>query len=73
MSADILDNASEIESAEREYMIQKARNSKPKRESTGFCWYCNDVVDNEKIYCSPECRDDHELEQASQRRHKGRY
>ena len=73
MSADFLDDASENENKEREYMINKARNNKPKRESTGHCWYCNDIVEGDKIYCSPECRDDHELEQAAFRRNNGRY
>ena len=73
MSADFLDDASENERKEREYMINKARNNKPKRESTGHCWYCNDIVEGDKIYCSPECRDDNELEQAAFRRHNGRY
>ena len=73
MSADFLDDASENERKEREYMINKARNNKPKRESTGHCWYCNDIVEGDKIYCSPECRDDHELEQAAFRRNNGRY
>lgn len=72
MSADFLDDASENERKEREYMINKARNNKPKRESTGHCWYCNDIVENGKIFCSPECRDDLELEQAAFRRHNGR-
>ena len=34
MSADILDNASEIENAEREYLIQRARHAKVSK-STG--------------------------------------
>lgn len=72
MSADFLDNASENESKERERLIAKARSNKPKREITGHCWYCNDIVEGDKIYCSAECRDDHELEQAAFRRHNGR-
>lgn len=72
MSADQLDNASDIETAEREHMIQKARRNKPIRVRTGHCHYCNDIVEGDKIYCSPECRDDHELEQAAFRRHNGR-
>lgn len=72
MSADFLDDASENESKERERLIAEVRRNKPKRERTGRCHYCNDIVEGDKIYCSPECRDDHELEQAAFRRHNGR-
>lgn len=72
MSADFLDNASELENSEREYLINKARQIK-KPKSTGYCAYCNDKLnDLARVYCSPECRDDHELEKEAMRRHNGR-
>jgi len=73
MSADILDNAAELENAEREYLISKARHVKQSK-ATGYCAYCNERLDDmTRVYCSPECRDDHELEQEAMRRHKGRF
>lgn len=72
MSADFLDDASENESNERDRLIQKARQQKPKF-FTGFCGYCNDTLNGQnRQFCSPECRDDFELEQAAVRRHNGR-
>lgn len=72
MSADILDDASEIENNERERLIAKARNG-IKVQRTGRCAYCNDILDDPmKVYCGAECRDDHELEEAAMKRHRGR-
>lgn len=71
MSADFLDNASEIENSERERLIAKARKS-PKIVATGHCLYCNAEVDNSRRFCSPECRDDWEIEQEAMRRHGNR-
>ena len=73
MSADFLDDASEIENNERERLIAKARKG-VKAERTGRCAYCNDVLKNPLgIYCSAECRDDLELQEAAMKRHRGRY
>lgn len=72
MSADILDDASNLEQAERDFLINKARQAKMSK-STGYCAYCNEKLNNtHRVYCSPECRDDHELEQEAMRRHNGR-
>ena len=73
MSADFLDDASENESNERERAIANARKG-AKAERTGRCAYCNDILDDPmKVYCSSECRDDYELEEAAMRRHRGRF
>lgn len=72
MSADMLDDAADLEQAERDYLINKARQAKISK-STGYCAYCNERLDTpSRVYCSPECRDDHELEQEAMRRHNGR-
>jgi len=68
MSADVLDNASEIESNERERLIGKARRS-VKVVATGRCFYCNAELPDGKKYCDSWCRDDHELEQEAAKRH----
>lgn len=71
MSADFLDDASEIESNERERLIAKARRQ-PKILATGHCLYCNAGVENSRRFCSPECRDDWEIEQQAMIRHGNR-
>ena len=72
MMADEFDRASDIEMAERDRLIEEARKQKP-RVYTGFCKYCNDRLDTPmKQFCSPECRDDFELEEAAMHRHNGR-
>lgn len=67
MSADQLDNASDIETAEREHMIQKARSS-TKVQATGHCLYCNAELPNNKRFCDEWCRDDWQLEQDARKR-----
>lgn len=68
MSADILDDASEIESNERERLIAKARKT-PKVQATGHCLYCNAPLENGKRWCDEWCRDDWSLEQEARKRH----
>ena len=68
MSADILDDASEIESNERERLIQKARRAKPIL-ATGHCLCCNAELKDGKRWCDEWCRDDWQLEQEAAKRH----
>ena len=68
MSADILDDASEIESNERERLIQKARKAM-KVQATGHCFYCNAELEDNKKFCDEWCRDDWNLEQEAMKRH----
>jgi len=58
---DLFDDASETESLHRELAIKSIR-SKNKSPFTGYCLCCNEVI-TEGRFCSPECRDDWELEQ----------
>lgn len=67
-SADFIDNASEVESDERERLIAKARKA-PKIIATGHCYYCNAEVAEGKRFCDEWCRDDWELEQEAAKRH----
>ena len=71
MSADLLDDASEVEALFRDRCIKNARQQKM-LPSVGHCYYCNDDVENGRRFCSPECREDWELEQEANRRHNGR-
>ena len=67
MSADFLDDASENESKERERLIEKAR-VQPKILATGHCLWCNIEVEHGRRWCSPECREDWELDQEASKR-----
>ena len=72
MSADQLDNASDIETAEREHMIQKAR-VQPKIIATGHCLWCNIEVEHGRRWCSVDCQEDWSSNEEAMRRHRGRY
>ena len=67
MSADQLDNASDIEMAEREYMIKKASTG-VKVQPTGHCLYCNAELPNDQRWCDQWCREDWQLEQDARKR-----
>lgn len=69
--SDEIDMASDLETMFRDTAIQNARNQK-QLPSVGHCYYCNDVVSNGIRFCSPECREDYELEQEAFKRHNGR-
>ena len=71
MSADIIDNASDLEALFREAAIEEARKLN-KLPSIGHCYYCNDIVENGIRFCSADCREDYELEKEAYRRHNGR-
>ena len=71
MSADFLDNASEIETAERERLIEIARKA-PKVNSTGHCLWCNIEVEHGRRWCSVECQEDWFSNEEAMKRHRGR-
>lgn len=72
MSADFLDNASEVESNERERLIAKARRA-VKVQATGRCLNCNAELEDGKRWCDEWCRDDWQLEQEAAKRHGIKY
>ena len=63
---DEFDRASEIEQANRDEAIARAR-TKQKTMFTGRCRYCNDVVDS-GIFCNIHCATDYESEQVIKNR-----
>ena len=65
--ADEFDMASDVEMAERERAIEKARKSE-KIESTGHCLYCNAELPNSQRWCDAWCREDWQLEQDARKR-----
>lgn len=68
MNADMLDQASENESKERERLIERARRAKPIL-ATGHCLCCNAELKNGKRWCDEWCRDEWQLEQEAMKRH----
>lgn len=68
MNADMLDQASENESKERERLIERARRAKPIL-ATGHCLCCNAELKNGKRWCDEWCRDEWQLEQEARKRH----
>ena len=68
MNADMLDQASENESKERERLIERARRAKPIL-ATGHCLCCNAELKNGKRWCDEWCRDEWQLEQEARKRY----
>lgn len=68
MNADMIDQASENESKERERLIERARRAKPIL-ATGHCLCCNAELKNGKRWCDEWCRDEWQLEQEARKRH----
>ena len=58
---DIFDDASITEQLHRD-LATKAIRARKKSPFTGYCLCCNEQI-TEGRFCSPECRDDWELEQ----------
>lgn len=70
---DIFDRASEREQLERDLAISSARKQGTAVNSTGHCLWCNAELATGRRWCDAECREDWELEQASRKRHSGRW
>ena len=68
MNADMLDQASENESKERERLIERAKRVKPIL-ATGHCLCCNAELKDGKRWCDEWCRDEWQLEQEARKRH----
>ena len=68
MNADMLDQASENESKERERLIERARRAKLIL-ATGHCLCCNAELKDGKRWCDEWCRDEWQLEQEARKRH----
>ena len=68
MNADMLDQASENESKERERLIERARRVKL-ISATGHCLCCNAELKNGKRWCDEWCRDEWQIEQEARKRH----
>lgn len=55
--ADEIDAAQD---AEERLLAAALRARRPTAQATGFCLHCNDVAPANAVYCSPDCRSDHE-------------
>lgn len=65
---DVLDQASNLESAERDACIAAARNQ-PMMQATGFCREtgCQEELPMGQLFCGPVCRDLYEKQQRMMR------
>jgi hypothetical protein len=66
--ADILDDASNLEELQRKLAIEKVRSEKAQQKVHTHCLYCNIELLENSAYCSPECKEDGELENAIRKR-----
>lgn len=57
--ADVLDLASNLESAERDACVAAARN-RPSMPAVGACYNCGEKIGNGLLFCETACRDDYE-------------
>jgi hypothetical protein len=62
--SDPMDHATDVEERLRDYEIQKVREqAKVSTKYTGICLYCGSTVDEPKLFCDEDCRQDYEFEQ----------
>jgi hypothetical protein len=65
---DDLDRAQILEEKEREAALLRR---KPTLKAVGFCHNCGEWVHPGQLFCSVECRDDHDREQEARKRNGG--
>jgi len=66
---DQIDRANELADREREAAIETARRSVAQTPApTGRCFYCDEIVDDERRWCSVECARDWEREAEARKR-----
>lgn len=65
---DDLDKASDFEQFQRDLEIKRVREEKTNQKVHTHCLYCNIELTVNSAYCSPECKEDGELEQSIRRR-----
>lgn len=64
---DVCDEAAQIERLQLQQAIIN-QQAKEKIHSTGYCLYCGEKVEDGRLFCSKECRDDYEYEEQVKRR-----
>lgn len=70
---DAIDKACEREQLDRDLAIQSARKGVSEAPVTGHCLWCNAELAQGKRWCDAECREDWELNQEADKRHRGRW
>lgn len=56
--ADEADIANDVADAERERAIKEVLAATPPQPGIGMCLNCAELLDDDRRWCSPECRDD---------------
>lgn len=60
--ADVVDTANEKADILLQARVETQRHAQAKArlEPVGRCHWCEDLVGDAELFCSPECRDDHD-------------
>ena len=70
---DMHERASDREQMDRDLAIEAARNTRPEAPITGHCLWCNESLTGGRRWCEGDgCKEDWELAQEAQKRHRGR-
>ena len=70
--SDIFDQASDSEQMDRDLAIRSAREAAPDAPVTGHCLWCNAELTDQRRWCDQWCREDWNLAQEANKRHRGR-
>ena len=66
---DEIDRANDLAQRERDFALAKVRARLAEAPvPTGRCLHCDDIMDDERRWCSVSCRDEWEREQAGRAR-----
>jgi len=65
--SDVADRAEWRIAKDIEAAMAHARKT-PKLEADGRCYYCDEDVAHEKLFCNTDCSDDYQREQEARRR-----
>jgi hypothetical protein len=58
---DDADQVTEQESITKQANLYKSHRNIPTATATGFFLFCDVPVENDRLWCGPECRDDWQL------------
>lgn len=58
--ADEIDMANDRAQQDLDLALAAARRPEPALEPTGWCYNCVDPLDDDRLFCDSDCRDDYE-------------
>lgn len=57
------DRASHLEELERQHLLEKVPRSATRMTPTGLCYFCDETVADNMVFCDTDCRDWYQHEQ----------